>query len=149
MRVLIVSEDPAVRSRAATALHLHGEADVVHASGAEEAHALVTAGSFDVIVMDGDLSPEGGFSVLYEIRAQGELRGELTPPAVVMAGRADDRWLGDWAGANVVLVKPVDPFVLAARVAELVGAAPAPADAGDESGGEVRAARHDGIAPGT
>jgi DNA-binding response OmpR family regulator len=110
---------------------------------------MVTAEAFDVIVIDGDLSPEGGFSVLYEIRAHGELRGESTPPAVVMAGRDQDQWLGEWAGANVVLVKPVDPFVLAGQVAELAGTAPAPVAPGDESGAELRTALHEGLAPRT
>jgi len=116
VRVLIVSESPAERLRAASGLLAQPDVEIVEAHTARGAHQIVAAGGVDVLVIDGDLSPEGGFSLLYEVRAAGELRREATPPALVVMGREQDRWLAGWSGADEVLLKPVDPFRLADRV---------------------------------
>ena len=137
MRVLVVSEIAEVRQQASTALALR-DADVSEATTSREARELVVAHEFDVLVIDGDMSPKGGFSLLYELREGGELRGEPTPPALVMLAREDDRWLAGWAGANEVLLKPVDPFRLVEVVAGLVGEG-APAAGARESGEQVDA----------
>ena len=123
MRVLVVSEDQKERLRAATALKLHADAQVVEATSGEEARAwLVAEGQqFDVLVVDGDLQPRGGFALLYDLRARADM-GELTAaPSLVMTAREQDRWLAGWAGANDVMLKPVDPFRLAKRVSSLAG----------------------------
>lgn len=151
MRVLIVSHDPKERMRAASALTLAADAEVVEVATAREAQELATDEGFDVLVLDGDMSPKGGFSVLYEIREAGAFKGRATPPALVMMGREQDRWLAGWAGANEVLIKPVDPFVLAERVSGLVGTPAAPSGA-RESGREIDAileddGRNPGLAP--
>lgn len=138
MRVLVVSEQVDERLRATTALHLRDDVEVVEATSAAEGRALVEDGDFDVLVIDGDLRPQGGFSLLYEIRASGEYRGEPTPPAIVMIAREQDRFLSDWSGANELMIKPVDPFEVAARVDALVGGAPAVRDVA-ESGRQVAA----------
>lgn len=128
MRVLVVSESEDVRQNATTAMALR-DAEVTEATSSREARELVIDGGFDVLVIDGDMSPKGGFSLLYELREGAELRGLTTPPALVMMGREQDRWLAAWAGANEVLLKPVDPFQLANRVAGLVGVDATPAGA--------------------
>lgn len=149
MRVLVVSQNPVVRLRAMSGLLARADVEVIEAASAREAHTVAGRGDLDVLVMDGDLDPEGGFSVLYELRAAAELDGRRSPPAVVMVGREQDRWLAVWAGANVVLRKPVDPFAVAREVAALYGVAPAAAAATDESGAEVRAAADGELAPET
>lgn len=121
MRVLVVSEDAAVRMRATTALALYVDAEVDEATSSVEAKALVADEDYDVLVIDGDMRPQGGFSLLYEIREGGEYHGEATPPALVLIAREQDRFLVDWSGANELLIKPTDPFVLAERVAALGG----------------------------
>lgn len=123
MRVLIVSPDPAERQRATSALQLRGDVDVVEASGGADAGRHLRDATFDVLVIDGDLQPKGGFSWLYELRAQAQLHGGRRPPAVVMTAREQDRFLADWSGAEAIVRKPVDGFEVADRVAEL--AAPA------------------------
>lgn len=138
MRVLVVSEDAKERMRAWSALRLRADAEVVEATTAWDARKLIGDEDFDVLVIDGDLSPKGGFSMLYELREQAEMRGEQTPPALVMMGREDDRWLAGWAGFNEVMLKPVDSFVLARRVSGLAGEAAAPAGA-DGAAEEVEA----------
>ncbi len=133
MRVLVVSEDDKERQRASSALLLHPGTEVVEVSTAAEVRELLLDGSssFDVLVVDGDLRPRGGFATLYDLRARAELEDRPAVPALVLTAREQDRWLASWAGANEVLRKPVDPFELARRVAGLEGADPAPyGDAG-------------------
>ena len=139
MRVLVVSDDPKERMRASTALRLHGGAEVVEADNAPVVAELLDAEAFDVLVIDGDLDPKGGFSLLYELRAQGDLLGRITPPSLVLISRVEDRWLAGWAGFNEEIMKPADPFRLAQIVQDLVGEAPAPRAPADESGEEVAA----------
>lgn len=127
LRVLIVSHDPHERQRAASALSLHGAVDVIEAASGAEAADQLRAAAFDVLVIDGDLRPKGGFSWLYELREQAEMQGTLRPPAVVMTARVQDQFLADWSGADAVVSKPVDGFRMADVVADLAGTAPAPA----------------------
>lgn len=119
MRVLIVSSDPAERARASTALALRPGVEVVEAAAGQVAGELLRGGTFDVLVVDGDLQPKGGFSWLYELRGQAELDGTTRPPAIVMTARDQDQFLADWSGAEVVVRKPVDGFEVADHVAAL------------------------------
>jgi DNA-binding response OmpR family regulator len=123
VRVLVVSEDVGERLRAVSSLRLHDVGEVVEVASAEEARDLLLRQDerFDVLVVDGDLSPRGGFAMLYDLRARAALEDTSSPPAIVLAAREQDRWLGAWAGANEVVLKPVDPFGLAQRVAALEG----------------------------
>ena len=150
MRVLVISEQADERSRATTALHLRDDVEVVEATSAEEGRTLVQAEEFDVLVIDGDLRPQGGFSLLYEIREGGEYTGRPTPPALVLIAREQDRFLSDWSGANELLLKPVDPFEVAARVTALVGEPAAlqdVAESGDQVAATTGAAGNAGLAP--
>jgi DNA-binding response OmpR family regulator len=125
VRVLVVSEDTAERLRAISALRLHADdAAVVEAASGDEARRLllVDREEFDVLVVDGDLRPRGGFAVIYDLRQRAGVDDVSSPPALVMTSRDQDRWLAGWAGANEVLLKPVDPFELARHVEGLVGA---------------------------
>jgi len=123
MRVLVVSADPIERLRATSALDTSVD-HVVECDGVDEARRLVLADgdAFDVLVVDGDLQPRGGYAFLYELRAHAELTGWEAPPAVVLASRESDRWLTGWAGASTMFLKPVDPFEVAAAVHTLPGA---------------------------
>ena len=145
MRVLVVSEDAKERQRATSALALRPDIEVTEATSAAEARdlLLVAGATYDVLVMDGDLSPRGGYAVLYDLRARAEL-GQLTAtPSVVLASRAQDEWLGRWAGANELLLKPVDPFELARRVTALEGAELAPYDDAGSAAAQVATALRD------
>ena len=113
MRVLIVSHDPAERQRAASALHLQDDVEIVEAAGGPEAGRLLRDATFDVLVVDGDLQPKGGFSWLYELYEQAELHGTQRPPAIVMTAREQDQFLGAWSHAQALVRKPVDGFVVA------------------------------------
>lgn len=150
VRVLVVSEQAGERLRATTALHLREDVEVVEVTSAVEAKALLQHESFDVLVVDGDMRPQGGFSLLYEIREGAEYRGEPSPPALVMIAREQDRFLSDWSGANELMLKPVDPFEVAARVDALAGSEPATqdvAESADQMRATVRSEGNAGLAP--
>jgi DNA-binding response OmpR family regulator len=123
VRVLVVSEDPKERLRAVSALELQAAADVEEAATAEEVRRRILreGATFDVLVVDGDLQPRGGFAMLYDLRSHAELVGIDPTPSLVMAAREQDLWLANWAGANACLLKPVDPFELARQVQALEG----------------------------
>jgi len=123
LRILVVSENPFERDRAASALELIGDAEVDEAASAADAATLAGEVAYDVLVVDADLAPKGGFSWLYELHAAADLAGGRAAPAIVMTSRPQDAWLADWARAEEVIRKPVDSFVLAERVRAL--AAPA------------------------
>lgn len=121
MRVLVVSADPSERLRATSGML--SEDDVVESADVDEARrlALDPVRPFDVLVVDGDLDPRGGYAFLYELRSHAELTGWTAPPSVVLSSRTADVWLAGWAGASELFIKPVDPFEVAATVRELVG----------------------------
>lgn len=124
VRVLVVSEDAKERQRAVSALELQAAAEVVEASSGGEVRQrlLRERDRFDVLVVDGDLQPRGGYAMLYDLRAQAELVGVGAIPSLILYERDQDIWLARWAGANDWLIKPVDPFELAQRVTALEGA---------------------------
>jgi DNA-binding response OmpR family regulator len=119
VRVLIVSEDPRERQRASTALTLDDQIELVEVDSAAAARVELARTPADVLVIDGDLTPKGGFSLLYELRADADLEGVAAIPALVMVQRETDQWLAKWARANATLPKPVDPFALAKLVRSL------------------------------
>jgi DNA-binding response OmpR family regulator len=124
VRVLVVSQDPLVRLRATSALARDDHEVIERDSGEQARHELRTGETVaDVIVIDGDLQPRGGFAVLYDLHEQAQLSGESVPPSIVLISREADRFLVDWSRADAWLLKPVDPFVLARTVAELAGTA--------------------------
>jgi DNA-binding response OmpR family regulator len=121
MRVLVVSADPIERLRATSAFSV--EEHVVESGSVDEARRFVldAAEPFDVLVVDGDLDPRGGYAFLYELRSHAELTGWTAPPSVILASRDADVWLAGWAGASELFLKPVDPFEVAATARALVG----------------------------
>ncbi len=142
MRVLVVSQDPKERARATSALALNPDIEVEEAERAEEARTRLLADGpgFDVLVMDGDLDPRGGYAVLYDLRNRAELGSFEAVPSLVLASREQDRWIAAWAGANELLLKPVDPFELAQRVTALQGAELLPFGDAGSSAHQVAAA---------
>lgn len=125
MRVLIVSEHQVERARAASMLRPREDVEVLEAATVGEAKRLLVTEDFDVLVVDGDLQPQGGFSALYEFHQHAEQQGTTTPPAIVLTARPEDRWLADWARAEATSPKPVDPFDLARTVDAVVADAAA------------------------
>lgn len=128
MRILVVSEDADERRRVTNALGLVPDAQVeeVDTAAAARRRVLVEGARFDVLVVDGDLAPRGGYGLCYDLRARAEMGTLPAARSVLLGSRDQDAWLARWAGANELVRKPVDPFDLARRIQALRDAPLAP-----------------------
>ena len=114
-RVLVVDDDPAVRSAIARALRVDYE--VGEAVDGADALAQHTSSPADAIVLDLLMPEIGGLDVCRSLRH----RGDPVPILVVTARDAvDDRVEGLDAGADDYLVKPFAVEELRARVRALL-----------------------------
>jgi two-component system response regulator MprA len=122
-RVLVVDDDPAVRSAIARALRVDYEVD--EAADGAEALAQQASAPSDAIVLDLLMPEVGGLDVCRTLRR----RGDAVPVLVVTARDAvDDRVEGLDAGADDYLVKPFAIEELRARVRALLRRAGAGGD---------------------
>ncbi len=112
MQLLIAEDERRVRDFVARGLKEEGF--VVHeAATGENALALLSAETFDLVLLDWMLPGFSGFEVLQQLRA----RGDMTPVLMLTARDAvDDRALALNAGADDYLVKPFAFTELIARV---------------------------------
>jgi len=114
-RVLVVDDDPAVRSAVSRALRVDYE--VAEAADGSEALAQQASSPADVIVLDLLMPEIGGIEVCRSLRR----REDAVPILVVTARDAvDDRVEGLDAGADDYLVKPFATEELLARVRALL-----------------------------
>ena len=121
VRVLVVSESAVERARATSLLRSKDGMEVIESGSARDAKQQLVDLRFDVVVIDGNLSPQGGYSFLYEAREAAELAGLPSPPALVLTSRQQDEWLAGWAQAQLTLPLPADPFAVARAVQQLAG----------------------------
>jgi two-component system response regulator MprA len=114
-RVLVVDDDPAVRSAVSRALRMDYEVD--EAGDGAEALAHHASAPADAIVLDLLMPEVGGLEVCRSLRQ----RGDTVPVLVVTARDAvSDRVEGLDAGADDYLVKPFAVDELRARVRALL-----------------------------
>ncbi len=112
MRILVVDDDPAVRSSLDRALRLEGY-EVETAADGPAALQVLSIGSPDAVVLDLGLPGLDGLAVCRRLRSA----GDDTPVLMLTARDAvDDRVQGLDAGADDYLVKP---FALAELLARL------------------------------
>ncbi len=112
MRILVVDDDPAVRSSLDRALRLEGY-EVETAADGPAALQILSLGSPDAVVLDLGLPGLDGLAVCRRLRSA----GDDTPVLMLTARDAvDDRVQGLDAGADDYLVKP---FALAELLARL------------------------------
>jgi PAS domain S-box-containing protein len=98
------------------------EAQVVTASTAAEALALVERDRPDVLVSDIGMPDVDGYELLRRVRALGHARGGGLPAIALTAfARSEDRTRALRAGFLVHVSKPVEPSELVATVASVVG----------------------------
>lgn len=117
--VLVVVADADESARVRSALGLRRDLAVTSVGSIAEAREHLAAA--DVLVVDGDLRPKGGYSWLYELAGEAALGDRPRPPAVVLTDRTTDEFLVSWSGAEARVPKPVDPFAVARAVADLAG----------------------------
>jgi len=121
MKVVVYSHDADVRAQIKLAIGSRPAMDVPEAEVIEVAtepalFRLLDAGGADVMVLDGEAQPAGGMGVSRQ--AKDEIYN--CPPALLVIGRADDRWLATWSRAEAVISHPIDPVALATEVAALM-----------------------------
>lgn len=121
LKILVYSDDAAVRQQVMTALGRHLHPDLPELTYTEVATAPVVirqmdAGGIDLAILDGEANPAGGMGVAKQ------LKDEITPcpPIVVLTGRADDAWLARWSRADAAVPHPVDPIALSRAVLGLL-----------------------------
>ena len=70
----------------------------------------------DLFILDGEAVPEGGLGVARQ------LKDEVfnCPPILAITGRVQDNWLASWSRADDVVIHPIDPFTLTAKVVNLL-----------------------------
>ena len=113
MKVLIVDDEPDVRSLVRSALeYARVPLEAIEAADAEEALAAVVSAKPDIMVLDLALPARDGFSVLEELRRTSDL------PVIVLTARGleHDKIRGLELGADDYMTKPFSPRELLARI---------------------------------
>lgn len=115
-RILVVDDDPELRSLLQRFLSEHGYA-VRAVDGGKAMDLALQREPADVVVLDLMMPDEDGLAVLRRLRAAGE-----QVPVIMLTARGDpvDRVLGLEMGADDYLGKPFLPRELVARVAALL-----------------------------
>jgi DNA-binding NtrC family response regulator len=120
-KVLVYSNDAALRDTVRTALGRRPAADLgrlelVEAGTLREVLEAVDAGGVDVVVLDGEARPSGGFGI------SKQLKDELhdAPATLVLCKRTGDAWLASWALADATQPLPVDAPALCEAVVGLI-----------------------------
>ena len=110
-KILVVDDEPMVREVVAAYLQREGF-HVTEASTGKNALASIEESAPDLVVLDVMLPEVDGFSVLTELRRQGDI------PVILLTARTEepDRVLGLELGADDYVVKPFSPRELVARV---------------------------------
>jgi DNA-binding response OmpR family regulator len=79
----------------------------------------------DAVVADEIASRAGAFALAKALRGDADpYRGVI----VILLERRQDEWLARWSGADAWFVRPVDPFDVADRLLELLGATEPPTE---------------------
>jgi signal transduction histidine kinase/CheY-like chemotaxis protein/HPt (histidine-containing phosphotransfer) domain-containing protein len=135
---ILVAEDNLVNQEVAAGILRHGghQVDVV-ADGAAAVEAVRTA-TYDVVLMDIHMPGVDGYEAALAIRALPGGKAGVPILALSASSMRDSAERARAAGMNGHLVKPIDPAILAATLADLhptapAAAAPAPAGAVDEA----------------
>jgi len=118
-RVVVYSDDPAVRGAVRTAVGRNpardlGRVEWVDLDSGPAVVKAIDAGGVDVAVFDGEAWPTGGLGLAKQLKD--EVRD--CPPIIVLIARRDDAWLATWSLADGVVPLPIDPAELTSAVVE-------------------------------
>ena len=116
-RILIIEDDPAMRSVLTELLALEGQHRVILASQGTEGFERVLSEQPDLLLLDVMMPGIDGFTLAQELRR----RGFAMPILMLTAkGRVEDRVRGLDSGADDYLIKPFSGDELLARVRALL-----------------------------
>lgn len=121
MRVLVYSDDTAVREQVKLALgkRIHPELpELTYIDVATGPMVIreVETDNIDLAILDGEAAPTGGMGIAKQLKDE----VDDCPPIVVLTGRRDDAWLAKWSRAEAAVRLPVDPIELADAVVGLL-----------------------------
>ncbi len=110
-RILVVDDDPQIRTLLSTLLEGEGFA-VAQAGNGNEMRAVLDEGRVVLITLDLNLVGEDGFTLAREVRAR------LDVPIIMISGKADevDRIVGLELGADDFITKPFNLREVLARI---------------------------------
>ena len=121
LRIALYSDDSSVRETVKKALGRRLASDLDEneitefATGPALRMAVDGGKNFDLYILDGESVPEGGMGIAKQLKDEVFNCGVV----VVLVGRASDAWLAGWSRAEGVVSHPLDPFTLAATVADI------------------------------
>jgi two-component system, OmpR family, response regulator len=128
--ILVVDDDPAMRSLVGEYLASH-DLRVRPAASGQEMSRFLAEGGVDLVILDMKLGGEDGLALMRDLRQRSEV------PVIVLSGARReevDRILGLEMGADDYMLKPFNPRELLARIravlrrAEQRAAVPGPGD---------------------
>ncbi len=121
MRALLVSDDPAVREEMALVVRslqrtVGSPVEFIEASDGLVAVELAWRARADWVIADEVCVRQGAFALARDLKG-------ADPPfpgaVVLLLDRRQDAWLASWSGADAWFVKPVNPFEVGDRLAQL------------------------------
>jgi len=115
-KILVIEDDPKTANAVRTGLRSEGY-EATAARAGNEGFSLLTAESFDLVVLDWMLPGRDGIEILSALRRRG-----VKTPVLLLTARdsVDDRVLGLDSGADDYLVKPFAFAELLARIRVLL-----------------------------
>lgn len=121
MKALVVDDSLTIRRIVIKALALVGITDATEAGDGQQAVQLAMGTDFDVILLDWNMPKMSGIDTLRTLRQA----GRKTPVIMVTTEAEKSRVIeAIKTGANDYLIKPFSPEQLAAKVKNVLGAAP-------------------------
>lgn len=121
VRVLLYSDDETRRAAVINGVGIRPGKDLpeiewIPAATAAGAIQKYTEFAPQVLVLDAESTKVGGMSVAKNL----ENEHGSTAPIVLLTARPQDRWLGEWAGATVIVDDPLDPVDLQEALSTVV-----------------------------
>jgi len=121
MTVLVYSDDIETREKVKLAVGRRPAAGLplvqwLECATEKAVIAAFDAGAIEVAILDGEAAPAGGMGIARQVKDE----IYKCPPVLLLIGRAQDSWLAAWSRADAVVPHPLDPFVLAEAVADLM-----------------------------
>jgi two-component system OmpR family response regulator len=130
--ILIVDDDREIRDLLSRFLRKH-EMRVETAADGKEMFDIISAGNFDIIVLDLMLPGEDGLSLCRRVRASSN-----TPIIMLTAlGEETDRIIGLEMGADDYLAKPFNPRELLARIKAVIRRTGDPTASAERQDGDI------------
>jgi DNA-binding response OmpR family regulator len=128
-RILVVDDDPDLRSLVSRCLKFEGM-ETVQARDGREALALIAGGPYDLIILDIMMEGTDGYGVIGRLRQEGN-----GVPVIILSSRREDhdKVLGFSLGADDYVAKPFSPAELVARVKAVLRRSAASAAARDSA----------------